>query len=178
MSNKFIILDRDGVINVDLFDYVLEEKTFEFEQGSVNALLKLHKNNFKIIVVTNQTCINLGLISAQGISDINNYWIRQIEELGGSILHTEVCPHERSENCGCRKPDTGLLESAEKKLNINLRGSYFVGDKLSDLECASSYGCKPILVKTGYGGMTLSESLPSETKIFENLEEVVNWIVD
>ena len=58
MSQSYIVLDRDGVINVDLFDYVLENKTFEFEDGSIDAIATLTKHNFKIIIATNQTCIN------------------------------------------------------------------------------------------------------------------------
>ena len=99
MSQSYIVLDRDGVINVDLFDYVLENKTFEFEDGSIDAIATLTKHNFKIIIATNQTCINLGLISSQGIEEINNYWIDEIKKNNGDILHVEVCPHEKSENC-------------------------------------------------------------------------------
>ena len=152
MSEKFIVLDRDGVINVDLFDYVLKKETFEFENGSIEALIKLYKNGYKVVVATNQKCINLGLISAEGIEEINNFWINKIKELGGDILH----------------------DNAE----INLKESYFVGDKLSDLECAVSHGCKPILVKTGYGSRTFSSSYPKDTKVFENLKAAVDWIID
>jgi len=178
MSQNYIVLDRDGVINVDLFDYVLENETFEFEEGSIDAIATLTKHNFKIIIATNQTCINLGLISSQGIEEINNYWIDEVKKNNGDVLHVEVCPHEKSENCDCRKPRTGLLKSAEKKLNISLKNCFFVGDKLSDLECAVSHGCKPILVRTGYGTVTEAAEFPSETKVFDNLKTAVQWIVN
>lgn len=178
MPKKYIVLDRDGVINVDLFDYVLKNEDFKFENGSLEAILKLCENNFEIIVATNQKCINLHLISAEGIDQINNFWIKQIKEKGGDIFHVGVCPHRDEENCNCRKPETGLLVDAEKKLNINLKGSYFIGDKLSDLECAISHGCKPILVKTGYGSRTYKSRYPKESMIFENLKSAVDWIVN
>ncbi len=178
MPKKYIVLDRDGVINVDLFDYVLKNEDFKFENGSLEAILKLYENNFEIIVATNQKCINLHLISAEGIDQINNFWIQKVKEKGGDILHVGVCPHRDEENCNCRKPETGLLVDAEKKLNINLKGSYFVGDKLSDLECAISHGCKPILVKKGYGSRTYKSHYPKESMIFENLKSAVDWIVN
>ena len=53
-DQKYIILDRDGVINVDLFDYVTKPIDFKFESGSLEALSILSDNNFKIIVATNQ----------------------------------------------------------------------------------------------------------------------------
>ena len=76
--SKYVVLDRDGVINVDLFDYVLDTKDFKFEKGSFDALVKLAKNDFEIIVATNQKCINLGLISAEGIEEINDFWVSQV----------------------------------------------------------------------------------------------------
>ena len=93
-------------------------------------------------------------------------------------IEVRACPHLPERNCNCRKPKTGLLIAAEKKLSINLKESYFIGDKLSDLECAVSHGCKPILVKTGYGSRTFSSSYPKETKVFENLKAAVDWITN
>ena len=57
MPKKYIVLDRDGVINVDLFDYVLKNEDFKFENGSLEAILKLCENNFEIIVATNQSVL-------------------------------------------------------------------------------------------------------------------------
>ena len=69
------------------------------------------------------------------------------------------------------------MVAAEKKLNITLEGCYFIGDKLSDLECAIAHGCKPILVKTGYGTRTYESTFPEESLVFENLKSAVDWIV-
>ena len=177
MSKKYIVLDRDGVINVDLFDYVLKNEDFQFENGSLEAILKLYENDYEIIIATNQKCINLNLITADGIKQINDFWIGKVKEKGGDVLHVGVCPHRDEENCDCRKPKTGLLIAAEKKLNISLEGCYFIGDKLSDLECAIAHGCKPILVKTGYGTKTYESTFPEESLVFENLKSAVDWIV-
>ena len=57
-SSKYIVLDRDGVINVDLFDYVRDPKEFEFEHKSVQAIKKLSDKNVKIVVLTNQACVS------------------------------------------------------------------------------------------------------------------------
>ena len=77
MSKKYIVLDRDGVINVDLFDYVLKNEDFQFENGSLEAILKLYENDYEIIIATNQKCINLNLITADGIKQINDFWIER-----------------------------------------------------------------------------------------------------
>ena len=89
MKPKYIVLDRDGVINVDLFDYVLDTKDFKFEEGSLDALIELGKNNYEIIVATNQKCINLGLISSEGIKVVNDYWVNIVSKEGVNIKSVE-----------------------------------------------------------------------------------------
>ena len=178
MKPKYIVLDRDGVINVDLFDYVLDTKDFKFEEGSLDALIELGKNNYEIIVATNQKCINLGLISSEGIKVVNDYWVNIVSKEGVNIKSVEVCPHRDEENCDCRKPKTGLLKNAEKKHGISLKDCYFIGDKLSDIECALAHGCKPILVETGYGSRSIKERGTRENlAIVKNLKKAVQKIV-
>ena len=171
-------MDRDGVINVDLFDYVLDTKDFKFEEGSLEALIELGENNFEIVVATNQKCINLGLISFEGIKAINDYWVNIVKKEGVKIKSVEVCPHKDEENCDCRKPKTGLLKTAEKRHGISLKDCYFIGDKLSDIECALTHGCKPILVETGYGVRSIAErGSRINLTIVKNLREAVKKIV-
>ena len=175
-AQNYIILDRDGVINVDLFDYVTKPVDFKFEEGSLEALSLLSKNNFKIIVATNQACINLGIASKDQINVVNSHMKQKVREQGSDILHIEVCPHRPEDDCACRKPKTGLLLRAERILGIDLKGSYFVGDKFSDVQCAIAHECKPLLVKTGYGEITLKNHDTSQTQVFENLLSATRFI--
>ena len=175
-DQKYIILDRDGVINVDLFDYVTKPDDFKFEEESLEALSMLSNNNFRIIVATNQACISLGIASKDQIDIVNSHMKQKVREYGAEITHIEVCPHRPEDNCECRKPKTGLLLQAEKALSIDLSGSYFVGDKFSDVQCALAHECKPLLVKTGYGEMTLKNHDTSQAKVFENLLSATKFI--
>ena len=175
-DQKYIVLDRDGVINVDLFDYVTKPADFKFEDGSLEALSKLSDNNFKIIVATNQACISLGIASKDQIDIVNSHMKQKVRENGSEIIHVEVCPHRPEDDCECRKPKTGLLLQAEKALGINLKGSYFVGDKFSDVQCALAHECKPLLVKTGYGEITLKNHDTSQAQVFENLLSATKFI--
>ncbi len=175
-DQKYIILDRDGVINVDLFDYVTKPADFKFEDGSLEALTILSENNFKIVVATNQACISLGMASKDQIDNVNSHMKQKVREHGSDIIHVEVCPHRPEDNCECRKPKTGLLLQAEKALGINLKGSYFVGDKFSDVQCALAHECKPLLVKTGYGEITLKNHDTSQAQVFENLLSATKFI--
>jgi len=173
-KSKFVVLDRDGVINEDLFDYVLEPRQFKFIEGSLQALINLTSSGYEIVVVTNQACIGEGLVSLENIIKVNEHMKKEVEKKGGRIKGIFVCPHKRMGGCNCRKPKPGLLLKAEKELGISLEGAYFVGDKLSDVEAAINFGCVPVLVKTGYGLNTLSSpDLPENLERFKDLAEFV-----
>ena len=90
------------------------------------------------------------------------------------VKNVYVCSQE---NCSCRKPEVGLLQQTEKKLNTTLKGSFFIGDKESDIACANKYGCRPLLVKTGYGEISLESSSLTEIEgVFENLYQAAKYI--
>ena len=113
-DQKYIILDRDGVINVDLFDYVTKPADFKFEDGSLEALSILSDNNFKIIVATNQACISLGIASKDQIDNVNSHMKQKVREHGSDIIHVEVCPHRPEDNCECRKPKPDFCSKQRK----------------------------------------------------------------
>ena len=79
----------------------MDTKTLNLK-GSFDALVKLAENDFEIIVATNQKCINLGLISAEGIEEINDFWVSQVTEVGVTVKSVEVCPHRDEEMCNCK----------------------------------------------------------------------------
>jgi len=176
-SDKYIVLDRDGVINEDLWGYVTTPEQFKFIDKSLEAIKLLNDCGFKITIATNQACINKGIISEKELGLVHEYMLKKIRVFGGDIEHIAFCPHDPQENCSCRKPEVGLLQQTEKKLNTSLKGSFFIGDKESDIACANKYGCRPLLVKTGYGEISLeSSSLPEIEGVFENLYQAAKYI--
>ncbi len=177
-SEKLIILDRDGVINEDLFGYVTSKDEFKPIKGSLEAIANLTQAGFLIAIATNQACINKEIINEAKLNEVHNYMMGLVEEKGGKINFIAFCPHLPEENCDCRKPEVGLLNKIEKQFECSLRGSFFIGDKESDILCAEKFGCIPILVQTGYGAKTFnSNSYSPETKCFKNLFLAVNYIL-
>jgi len=170
---KLIILDRDGVINKDLFNYVLSADDFEFEDGSVEAIKRLKEMNYKIAVATNQACIGKGLLSARNLDSIHEKMQKILANENAFIDKIFYCPDPPWDITHRRKPGTGMLEEALEFFDANPSDTYMVGDKISDVEAASLSGCKPILVKTGYGSKTLKENtdkkIISNDMVFDNL---------
>jgi D-glycero-D-manno-heptose 1,7-bisphosphate phosphatase len=151
---RIVILDRDGVINEDSDDYVKSPAEWRPIAGSLEAIASLHRAGFQVVVVSNQSGLARGLFDAAALDAIHDEMRRQVEASGGRLEGVFFCPHAPDAGCGCRKPEPGLLEQAERSLGVSLRGCPLVGDKESDLELARRTGCEPFLVRTGKGAAT------------------------
>lgn len=146
-----VFLDRDGVINENRSEYVKSWDEFRFLPGALGSLARLARSPFGIVVLSNQSAINRGLVSRSEVDAINKRMVRQVKANGGRIDRVYVCPHRPDEGCSCRKPEPGLLHQAAAELGIDLNSSYVVGDALCDMQAALTARCVPLLVLTGRG---------------------------
>jgi D-glycero-D-manno-heptose 1,7-bisphosphate phosphatase len=167
---KTFLLDRDGVINYDSNHYIRKPSDWKPIPGSLDAIAQLKKAGYKVVVVTNQSGIGRGYLDIHDLNEIHNLLLVELASRGATIDAFFFCPHHPDENCICRKPSDGLLTSLGQKLNIDLAGVPFVGDKESDALAALSVGARPILVKTG---IKFPETSRVDCEIFENLGQVV-----
>ena len=146
-----VFLDRDGVINQNRSDYVKTWEEVSFLPDVFPALARLSSTPFCIVLVSNQSPIGRGILSCAEVEAINRRMVAEIERQGGRIDAVYYCPHRPDEGCDCRKPRPGMLLRAACELDLDLSGSYLVGDAVSDVEAALAAGCSPILVLTGRG---------------------------
>ncbi len=177
---KIIFIDRDGVINKDLWRYVEHWGEFEFIDGVFEALKLLHKNNFRIVIISNQAGIGDGKFTLADLDDINKNLSRVVSENGSSIFKTYYCTHGKQEGCKCRKPEIGLFLLAEEELPVfDKSTTYFIGDKVTDIEAGKRFGIKTILVKTGYGQKAILELNDNNQPdlLFDDLLSAVEQIV-
>ena len=178
---KYIFLDRDGVINRDSDAYVKSWAEFEFLPGSLAALKKLTLAGYRIIVITNQSIIGRKWVSLETLEAIFTRMRAEIEKNGGRIHAIFFCPHKPDDGCGCRKPETGLIEKAARVYGIDISATTLVGDSAKDILCARKAGCKQaVLVKTG-NYPAARESLQKENTapdaVVANLLAAVDWIL-
>ena len=178
-EDKIVILDRDGVINVDLMTYVTNPQEFEAIEGSLEAIGKLTANGYKVAIATNQACIEKEIITEEELNSVHNYMIELLAEFGGQINYRAYCPHAPESRCKCRKPELGLLHEIENVLKISLKNKYFVGDKESDILAGRNFGCIPLLIKKGgYGEKVYgTKNSPPKEHCFDNLKLAVNYIL-
>jgi len=169
--NKAVFLDRDGVITKEPPYYAHRIDQLELIPKSTEAIRLLNKNGFKVIVISNQAGVARGYYQEKDIQIYNNEMKRQLGEKGAYIDAIYYCPHYSEAaiekykiDCKCRKPKPGMLTQAEEDLNLNLKHSFLIGDKLSDIEAGYRAGCKTILVLTGQGNDELKKILKMKIK--------------
>ena len=141
-----VFLDRDGVINVDRCDYVKSWTEFKFLPRVFGALRLLKKNHTRVIIITNQSAVNRGLMTLDTLLEIHEKMLNAIRKNGGEVDAIYYCPHTPDENCECRKPKPGMVLKAVKDLKIDLSLSYLVGDSEKDVELARSVKVKCIKI--------------------------------
>ena len=146
--HKAVILDRDGVINLDP-GYVHKIKDFKLFPETIKALNLL--KDFKLFIITNQSGIGRGYYTLKDFEKFNNYLIKKLKDNNIVIDKTYVCPHHPDNRCDCRKPSIKFIKDIEKHYSIDLKESWVVGDHPHDVEMGKKAGCKTIYVLTGHG---------------------------
>jgi D-glycero-D-manno-heptose 1,7-bisphosphate phosphatase len=171
---KAVFLDRDGTIiaGIPKFERIDSVEKVEILPKVVEALGELAKLDYGVFFVTNQAGIAEGLISMDDFTVINNKVLEIISPSGIRIIKTSVCPHAEGSNCECRKPKPKMILDAAKEYGIDLKSSYMIGDRLTDIETGSNAGTKTVLVQTGAVAATDLDA----THTSLNLLEAVRYI--
>lgn len=180
-GQRAIFLDRDGVLNALRPGHVTGWTDFQFLPGALAAIRQLAELDWPIVVATNQSAIGRGLLSEDGLAEIHERMVSDVEQAGGRIDLVAHCPHTPNDGCACRKPEPGLLHEAAKKLNLALSESYFVGDTPSDLGAAQRVGMRFVLVRTGLGAKSLAEQplLSSQAdQLVGTITDAAEWILE
>jgi D-glycero-D-manno-heptose 1,7-bisphosphate phosphatase len=148
--NRAIFLDRDGTLNEDSGYFHEAEKLIVFPEVP-EALFSLKNAGFLLIVVTNQGAIAQGLYPQSDVEAVHQALQEYLGPYNVQIDDFFFCPHREDEGCECRKPRPGMLYAARDKYAIDLKASFLIGDKLSDLDAGRAAGCTTCLVLTGHG---------------------------
>ncbi|WP_022855979.1 D-glycero-alpha-D-manno-heptose-1,7-bisphosphate 7-phosphatase [Thermodesulfobacterium thermophilum] len=156
-----VFLDRDGTINEEM-GYINDLSRVRFLPGVAEGLKLLQDRGFKLIVITNQSGPARGYFPEYLVFEVNQLIARRLAKKGVKLDDFFVCLHGPNEGCNCRKPNPGLVLQALEKYPIDLEKSYFVGDKIVDVETGKRLGIKTILVLTGYGKGELKYVAPKK----------------
>ena len=175
--NKAIFLDRDGTINKEK-GYLYRADQFEFLPGVVDALRTAQFNNYKLIVITNQSGIARGYYSEEDFEALNTWMLKSLSEQGVVLDAVYYCPHHPKAiiqkykiNCICRKPMLGLYARAIADFNLDLNLCFAIGDKMRDCSICQVTACHGFLI-----GNNEEEALIDDVKAgkIRNIEYVAD----
>ncbi len=191
MGKKAVFLDRDGVLVADN-GFVTQVSQLEPISGMPLALQRLKQAGYLLIVVTNQAVVARGLLSESGLCELHKQMTRLFETAGAPAIDAiYACPHHPNATlpeyrmaCRCRKPHPGLLLEAALEHQVDLKQSFMVGDRSTDILAGSAAGCRTVWVQTGcHLSPPIETSEPidrsvSADHVCENLLAASRWILE
>ena len=176
---KLVILDRDGVINEDSDAFIKSPSEWKPIRGSLEAIARLHRAGWRVVVATNQSGIARELFDLDTLARIHATMQRQVRDAGGVIDAVFFCPHGPNDHCDCRKPAPGMLHDIARRLHTQLDGVPAIGDSMRDIQAATAAGASPILVRTGKGGSTANDpGLDQSVPVFDDLYSAVDGLLN
>lgn len=148
--NKAVFLDRDGVLNKELGDYVCKFDDFCILEHNFPALKELQKRGYLLIVITNQGGLAKGWYSTETLEQMHGHLRKAYADQGITITEAYYCKHhpQYNGNCLCRKPGSLMLEKAIARFQIDASKSYFIGDRERDVIAGEAAGVTGILIES------------------------------
>ena len=175
-----VFLDRDGTIAEEV-GYLNHVNRFRMYPFAAQAIRRLNDEKLPVIVITNQSGVGRGYFPESLISAVHELMTTQLAKEGAHVDALYYCPHREDEACTCRKPKPGMLESAAREHGLDLRRSFVVGDRYSEIEMAHRVGARAILMRTGYGEGEIqwhsAKWAAPPDFIATNLVDAADWIL-
>ena len=178
-------LDRDGVINVDIGDYVYKVEDWEFEEGSLEAIVKLRKLGHKIVIITNQGGIEKGIYTQEDVEKVHHHMFEELGKAGCPSIDGLYYSASSKKTDMYAKPNAGMFKRCEKEVpHVKFSKGYYAGDRLRDLKAALKVGARPVLIRTGHGKETEElinkrftyKNIRKAMLAFDNLAAFVDWL--
>ena len=181
MKPRAVFLDRDDTLMVNV-PYLGDPTRVEIFPDTAAALFALRKANFLLFVVSNQSGVGRGLISQEQVHAVNAELQRQMKgDHIRAFYHSFATPDDPYSTD--RKPSPELLLQAAQTHNLDLPSSFFIGDRLSDIECGLNAGCRTIFLTHDRSSRKNSGD-PDDTLAREKahyitttLTDAANWIL-
>lgn len=174
---RLVILDRDGVINHDSPSFVKSSDEWEPIPGSLEAIARLCRAGFHVVVFTNQSGLARGLFDQATLDAIHAKMRAAIQTAGGELAAIYFCPHGPDDSCECRKPRPGMLHQIGRDFGQSLAGVPVIGDSKRDLQAAQAVGARAILVRTGNGADTERAGNSLGAEVYDDLAAVADRLI-
>jgi D-glycero-D-manno-heptose 1,7-bisphosphate phosphatase len=187
MDRPAVFLDRDGTLNEEV-GYLSRPEDLALIPGAGAAVRRINQAGMAAVVISNQSGVARGYFDEVTLGSIHQRLREELEKEGASLDGIYYCPHhpegvveEYRKECGCRKPELGMIRKAVQELAVELSNSYMVGDHIKDIRLAVNAGMRSVMIMTGHGkdvwarAGEAEQSLPDH--VAEDLAAAVDWIL-
>jgi D-glycero-D-manno-heptose 1,7-bisphosphate phosphatase len=177
-SHPAVFLDRDGTIVEDP-GFLHEPGKVKLLPGAAHAIKRLNEHGLLVVIVTNQSGIGRGRYTLADYTAVERRLGELLTAHGARIDATYLCPHHPliTGPCDCRKPGTKLYLEAQQALDIDFSRSWWVGDRLADVQPARKLGGHGILVATGEGNLHQGQARAIGVMVVADLDRAVDEIL-
>lgn len=165
MSARAVFLDKDGTLIEDV-PYNVDPALIRLMPGAADGLQKLHSLGYRLFIISNQSGVARGYFPESALVAVERRLREMFVDIGVTLAGFYYCPHHPQGSvaayaipCSCRKPEPGLIHKAARAHQVDLSQSWFIGDKLDDVEAGLHAGCTTVLLR--------SESNREESHSFE-----------
>ncbi|HEY9723009.1 MAG TPA: HAD family hydrolase [Oscillatoriaceae cyanobacterium] len=186
MPKPAVFLDRDGTLNVEA-GYIRNLDDLRLMPGAADAIRRLNAVGVPAILATNQSGPARGYYPESWVQALNARLMSLLAAEGAHLDDVFYCPHHPegvveafTQDCRCRKPETGMLEDAAAKHGLDLSACYMIGDKSTDVEVGQRAGCRTVLLRSGFGEQVLAGTYqwPVEPDhIALTVVEAIDWVL-
>ena len=167
-----VFLDRDGVVNRHTpGEYVTRWAEFKILPGVPQALRRLRRAGFRLVIVSNQAGVPKGFLERDELIRMTDISLRKFKAAGAAVDGAFFCLHHPNQDCSCRKPKPGLLRVAAHFFPTDFSRSFLIGDSLVDILAGAAMTCRTI-----YLAAKPDASVPA-TYQAGNLSQAVRWII-
>jgi histidinol-phosphate phosphatase family protein len=175
-SRRAVFLDRDDTLCKDV-PYCRRPEDLHLLPGAGEAVSRLNKAGFAVVVITNQSGIARGWLTEEILVSIHEKMKKDLADLGAKVDGIYHCPHMPDEGCGCRKPKPAMVVRAVSEMDLDPKRSFTIGDRLFDVQLGRNSGTKAILVRAHTPSEELAEAERLADHVSPDLSAAVDWIL-
>ena len=175
-----VLLDRDGVLNLEPPDRVISPDQLELIDGAAEAVARLNAAGHTVVVATNQSIVGRGVIDSAMLECIHDRLSDLLAAKGGRLDDILSCTDAPWAATARRKPGPDMLLEALARYQSKPAATPFIGDDVTDLEAAARAGCRRILVRTGKGRTLEAEGPPDHVlpvAVYDDLGAAVDALL-
>ena len=179
-GTRLVLLDRDGVLNVDRPDSVRHPGELEMIPGAATAVARLKAAGLGVAVVTNQSVVGRGIIGPEMLERIHDKLREALAREGAAVDGWFICTDHPERAGERRKPRPGMIREALERFRVAPADAVMIGDSAGDLAAAAAAGCRLLLVRTGKGAATQARGIDPgllPVAVHENLASAVEALL-